>query len=524
MKHHCSLCDKKYVWVHDLSRHVKTKHDGKQSQQDIQQQRDTSFDYLEQQQQQQQSSIFKKQQQKDFVFQHPLTCIVTGPTCCGKTYFLTELLQKIKSKIRPCPQRITWLYKRWQPLYDVILKTVVPRVEFIKGVPVNLEQDSFLNPAVRNLIVLDDMVTEAAKDLRVTDLFTEGSHHRNLSVIALNQNLYFSKDPTQRRNCHYLVLFNNPVDKQPIMSLARQMFPAHPKILLRCFEEAVSQPYGNLVIDLKPTTPEHLRMRTDIFRIKGDKDSEYQQFESNNPPVQSITEDQCKKLNTSSKNTLHTREEGIPHSTMPSCDDCGLIFENNNDLQNHVRRWCSVQNNFERRLSDEEYIPCKRMRYSESDTDESDEPTSDGDRENEVYSDLAEKVKTLNETKWLQKVAKYESEGMDTNKAKEKADVKLREEDLQAFISGYGMIISYILKLNGGFSHSKIMNKIENFMERNVDEERAIRMVLRKYKHHFEEFLDNEHNGDGSDSDDTDSVDGSDHYESEEIDDGNESE
>ncbi|KAL5020747.1 hypothetical protein ScPMuIL_002169 [Solemya velum] len=491
MKHHCSLCDKKYVWAHDLSRHVKTKHDGKQSvinhhqqsktiqqeeqrqfiqqqqnmavrkqqqyltfqqqqqqqqqqqdtalnqQQDIQQQRDTSFDYQEQQQQQ--SSIFKKQQ-KDFVFQHPLTCIVTGPTCCGKTYFLTELLQKIKSKIQLCPQRIIWLYKRWQPLYDVILKTVVPKVEFIKGVPVNLEQDSFLNPAVRNLIVLDDMATETAKDLR-------------------------------------------------------------------------------------PTTPEHLRMRTDIFRIKGDTDSEYQQFESNNPPVQSITEDQCKNLNTSSKNTLHTMEDGIPHSTMPSCGDCGLIFENNNDLQNHVRRWCSVQNNFERRLSDEEYIPCKRMRYSESDTDESDEPTSDGDLENEVYSDLAEKVKTLNETKWLQKVAKYESEGMDTNKAKEKADIKLREEDLQAFISGYGLIISYILKLNGGFSHSKIMNKIENFMERNVEEERAIRMALRKYKHHFEEFLDNEHNGDGSDSDDTDSVDGSDHYESEEeIDDGNESE
>lgn len=55
------------------------------------------------------------------------------------------------------------------------------------------------------------MATEAAKDPRVTDLFTEGSHHRSLSVIALNQSLYFSKDPTQRRNCHYLVLFNNPV-------------------------------------------------------------------------------------------------------------------------------------------------------------------------------------------------------------------------------------------------------------------------------------------------------------------------
>jgi hypothetical protein len=123
----------------------------------------------------------------------------------GKTFFLVQLLQQSFNKIQPAPQRIIWLYKRWQPLYDVIKKTVIPKVEFIKGVPLHLEKDDFLDTNIRNLIVLDDMASEAAKDQRVTDLFTEGSHHRNLSVIALNQNLYFSKDPTQRINCHYLV-------------------------------------------------------------------------------------------------------------------------------------------------------------------------------------------------------------------------------------------------------------------------------------------------------------------------------
>lgn len=73
-----------------------------------------------------------------------------------------------------------------------------------------MEKDEFLDTSIRNLIGLDDMASEATTDQRVTDLFTEGSHHRNLSVIAPNQNLYFSKDPTQRRNCHYLVLFNKP--------------------------------------------------------------------------------------------------------------------------------------------------------------------------------------------------------------------------------------------------------------------------------------------------------------------------
>ena len=167
----------------------------------------------------------------------------------GKTFFLVELLKRTQTYLQPSPQRIIWLYKRWQPLYDVIKNTVLPRVEFIKGIPLNLEKDDFLNTRVRNLIVLDDLATDASKDSRITNLLTEVSHHRNLSVIALNQNLYFSKDPTQRRNCHYLILFNNPVDRQPVMTLARQKYQKNPRELLNHFEDAISQPYGYLLID-----------------------------------------------------------------------------------------------------------------------------------------------------------------------------------------------------------------------------------------------------------------------------------
>lgn len=83
--------------------------------------------------------------------------------------------------------------------------------------------------------------------------------------MAINQNLYYNKDPTQRRNCHYLVMFNNPVDKQKVMTLARQMYPENSQHLMRYFKEATSKPYGYLLIDLKPTTPEHLRLRTDAL-------------------------------------------------------------------------------------------------------------------------------------------------------------------------------------------------------------------------------------------------------------------
>ena len=65
--------------------------------------------------------------------------------------------------------------------------SVFPKIEFIQGIPLDLEQDSFIDPRIRNLVVLDDLMSTASKDSRINDLFTEGSHHRNLSVdVRLN--------------------------------------------------------------------------------------------------------------------------------------------------------------------------------------------------------------------------------------------------------------------------------------------------------------------------------------------------
>lgn len=262
-----------------------------------------------------------------------------------KTYFVKKLLQNCKTKIVPAPERILWLYKRWQPLYDIIKSTVYPPVEFIQGIPLDLEQDSFINPRTRNLVILDDLMSTASKNSRVNELFTEGSHHRNLSVMAINQNLYYNKDPTQRRNCHYLVMFNNPVDKQQVMTLARQMYPENSQHLMRYFKEATSKPYGYLLIDLKPTTPEHLRLRTDALDpIKSGSEENNTYFLENPPSDQTHQEDQSEIYHSNSKShpeQLQILDSEYTDSKMPSCDDCGLVFENMHNLQRHVKRWVS---------------------------------------------------------------------------------------------------------------------------------------------------------------------------------------
>ncbi|CAC5391976.1 unnamed protein product [Mytilus coruscus] len=216
--------------------------------------------------------------------------IVSGPTSCGKTHFMKNLLQQIERLCSPSPERIVWLYKRWQPLYEEIQRTVLPCVEFIRGIPFDLERDDFFDPHIRNMILLDDFMSTSAKDSRINDLFTEGSHHTNLSVDVLNQNLYFGKDPTQKRNCHYLVLFNNPIDRQPIMTLGRQMYPSPADFFIRKFEEATRKPFGYLLVDLKTRTPKSSRLRTEVLHI-GKGDSATQDGKMEDDPLSDTFED-----------------------------------------------------------------------------------------------------------------------------------------------------------------------------------------------------------------------------------------
>ena len=59
----------------------------------------------------------------------------------------------------------------------------MPHIEFVMGIPTALEQDSYFDVNKRNLIVFDDLMITACKDKRIVNLFTRGSHHRNLSAI-----------------------------------------------------------------------------------------------------------------------------------------------------------------------------------------------------------------------------------------------------------------------------------------------------------------------------------------------------
>ena len=140
-------------------------------------------------------------------------------------------------------------------------------IELVKGIPTALEQDSYFYEKKRNLIAFDDQMIDASKDKRIVNLFTRGSHHCYLSVIYIVQNLFHQGKGSCSisLNSHYLVLFKNPRDKLQILTLAKQMYPRQTDFFLNQYEKAVKRPFGYLLIDLKTTTQDNCRLRTNVL-------------------------------------------------------------------------------------------------------------------------------------------------------------------------------------------------------------------------------------------------------------------
>ena len=92
------------------------------------------------------------------VLQHPFTCIVAGCTQSDKTVWVKTLLENAQTTISPSPQRIIWCYGQWQPLYFELVRTM-PGIEFNEGIPEDIDKPDYLDVSQRNLIVLDDLMT-----------------------------------------------------------------------------------------------------------------------------------------------------------------------------------------------------------------------------------------------------------------------------------------------------------------------------------------------------------------------------
>ena len=192
----------------------------------------------------------------DPTWRHAFTSILAGPTGAGKSIFTLRFISEVADMVIPRIEKIVYCYGEYQPIFNEY-----PQVTFNEGLPDLAQFDGEQN----TLLVIDDLMSETNDE--VSNIFTKISHHRNVSVIYLTQNLFYKskQSRTMSLNAHYIVVFKNPRDASQIATLARQMYPGKSQFLVDAFVDATAKPFGYLLIDLKPDTEEKYRVRTGIF-------------------------------------------------------------------------------------------------------------------------------------------------------------------------------------------------------------------------------------------------------------------
>ena len=141
------------------------------------------------------------------------------------------------------------------PNYFLILKVLNLRSHLVKDFELieNLPADG-----TKNLLIFDDSLDILSKSEKFNEIATAG-RHRNLNCVYIKHNL-FHKNKTGRDaelQTTHIVFFKSPRDVQQIDILGRQLGLG--KQLKQWYDDATQQPYGHLMIDLRPSTPDLLR-------------------------------------------------------------------------------------------------------------------------------------------------------------------------------------------------------------------------------------------------------------------------
>ena len=183
--------------------------------------------------------------------------IIFGQTGSGKTHFILELIRK--KMIHPFPKNIYYMYKVEQDFMKSWNKIEEQKITFIQGLNPNKMKTS--EPS---LLVIDDLLLSTNKD--VVEMFILGSHHKQISLFYLSQNLFpdCSLFRTMSNNAHYFVIFNNKRNSTQIHRLAHQVFIGKDvKRIKNAYKRIQQQQWGFMVLTFVPELSEELTVVTD---------------------------------------------------------------------------------------------------------------------------------------------------------------------------------------------------------------------------------------------------------------------
>ena len=133
---------------------------------------------------------------------------VTGPSRCGKTFFVCDLLQNINSFCKTPPVSVIYVYKVWQEKFEEMKNYVHKFIMDGDHVMDRIKENLF---GKSTLLIFDDLLhSKALKE--ISTLFIVDARHQNLSLIFLTQKMFVNNEYFRQisQNSDYFCIFKNP--------------------------------------------------------------------------------------------------------------------------------------------------------------------------------------------------------------------------------------------------------------------------------------------------------------------------
>lgn len=199
-------------------------------------------------------------------FISPFICIVAGSSSSGKTTLVFEILKHSGDMFTEPPVQIMYAYGSWQTKFTEMQQSI-SNIEFFEGLPTKQDLDTWAINGQHRILVLDDLMSVAEHDKSTLDLFTKHSHHMNISVFFIVQNLfsggkYFRSISLQ---AHYFILFKNRRDELQIHTFARQLFPSNVQYFMDAYRKATKDKYQYIFVDISPHSASEYSLRSQIL-------------------------------------------------------------------------------------------------------------------------------------------------------------------------------------------------------------------------------------------------------------------
>ena len=187
---------------------------------------------------------------------------VSGPSRCGKTFFISELLENIDTFSKDPPETVLYIYKVWQTKFDEMKNIVDGFIEDNENVVQQLKE---LALGQRVFVIFDDLINSKSL-VDIATLFTVDGRHMNMSMAFLTQRMFVNNEHFRQisQNCDYFCIFKNPRNSSEIRTLAQQLTPGSLD-LIEIYKEATKNPFSYLLINLTQECDPSVKYLSHIF-------------------------------------------------------------------------------------------------------------------------------------------------------------------------------------------------------------------------------------------------------------------